>query len=114
MTLTYPYPGETTTYLQDYMGRYLVNATPGTSDATDYMGRNVTTGNKDYMGRPLTFAEPAAWTATHAYTAGTEVLIGGDLLQVTTAGTSGSTAPTPPAAVRGTVTDGTVTWTRVH
>lgn len=43
----------TTTYTKDYIGRLLVNATPGTSDATDYLGRDVIAGNKDYMGRAL-------------------------------------------------------------
>lgn len=38
----------------DYMGRALINGTPGVTDpAKDYMGRNVNTGNKDYMGRAL-------------------------------------------------------------
>lgn len=36
----------------------------------------------------------------------------GEVLEVTTAGTSGTTAPTAPAAVGGTVTSGTVTFTR--
>lgn len=54
----------------------------------------------------------AAWQATHAYALNDLVTISGDTLKCTTAGTSGSTAPTPPASVGGTVTDGTVTWTR--
>jgi len=37
----------------DYLGVPLVNATPGTSNATDRLGRNVVTGNKDFMGRSL-------------------------------------------------------------
>lgn len=115
MTVTYPYPGETTTDLKDYLGRWLGNATPGTSDATDFLGRNVTAAGADFLGRPLTFADPTAWAATHAYTAGTYAsLTGGAVVQVTTAGTSGSTAPTAPTKVGGTVTDGTAVWTRIH
>lgn len=52
-----------------------------------------------------------AWAATTAYTVGEEVTNSGAVLECTTAGTSGSTAPTNPA-VGSTVTDGTVVWTR--
>jgi hypothetical protein len=43
----------TTTMTKDYLNRPLVNPTPGTSNATDYLGRAVTAGNKDYMARNL-------------------------------------------------------------
>lgn len=53
------------------------------------------------------------WAASTAYTAGQFVeLTGGERLEATTGGTSGTTEPTAPATVGGTVTDGTVTWTR--
>jgi hypothetical protein len=42
-----------TTMTRDYLGRRLINATPGTSDATDFMFRGIKTGNLDYLGRPL-------------------------------------------------------------
>ena len=51
------------------------------------------------------------WAATHAYSLNATVTASGKVYKVTTAGTSGSTAPTWPAS--GTVTDGTVTWTYV-
>lgn len=54
---------------------------------------------------------PAAWQATHAYSLNDEVTNSGAVLKCTTAGTSGSTAPTNPA-LGSTVTDGTVVWTR--
>jgi hypothetical protein len=44
----------TTLNTHDYMGRALVNATPGTTDPVlDYLGREVAAGNVDYMGRAL-------------------------------------------------------------
>lgn len=43
----------TTTTTKDYLGRALTNGTPGTSDATDHLGRAVKTGDLDYLGRPL-------------------------------------------------------------
>ena len=43
----------TTTSTKDYLGVALINATPGTSQATDRLGRSVTSGNKDFMGRAL-------------------------------------------------------------
>lgn len=58
-------------------------------------------------------AAPPAWQATHAYALNDKVtLSGGAVLNASTPGTSGATAPTPPA-VGGTVTDGSVTWTRI-
>lgn len=43
----------TTTKTKDYIGRLLVNPTPGTSQATDFLGRAVVAGDKDYLGRAL-------------------------------------------------------------
>lgn len=43
----------TTTNTKDYLNRALVNAVPGTSQATDYLGRSVITANRDYMARNL-------------------------------------------------------------
>lgn len=106
----------TTNDLGDQMGRALINATPGTSAATDYLGRAITAGDKDYRGVGLQASAsypPPNWVATHAYTLGTlATLPGGAILKVTTAGTSASTAPTAPA-VGSNVTDGTAVWKRV-
>ena len=54
-----------------------------------------------------------AWAATTEYAVGDLVYVAGGELKATTGGTSAATAPTVPELVGGTVTDGTVTWTRV-
>ena len=55
-----------------------------------------------------------AWAAETDYEVGEEVsLTGGEILEATVAGTSGTTEPTAPATVGGTVTDGDVEWVRV-
>lgn len=101
----------TTTRKEDYLGRDLTNATPGTSQATDFLGRAVTASDKDFVGRNLT---SAPWTATTAYTVGTVVYVAGGELVCTVAGTSAGTAPTAPGSVGGTVVDGTATWQRTE
>ena len=55
-----------------------------------------------------------AWKATEAYALNDRAsLASGAILRASTAGTSGAAAPTAPATIGGTVTDGTVVWTRV-
>lgn len=105
----------TTTKLQDYLGRWLTNTTPGTSAATDSLGRNVGASSKDFLGRGLTFDNPSGWVQTTAYSLGNRVrLAGGQILEATQGGTSVTgSAPTAPA-VGGSVTDGTVHWKRLH
>jgi hypothetical protein len=43
----------TTTRTKDYLGVPLVNTTPGTSAATDRLGRSVVAADKDFLGRAL-------------------------------------------------------------
>ena len=43
----------TTNDTRDYLGRSLDNDVPGTSDATDFLGRAVQSGDRDYIGRSL-------------------------------------------------------------
>jgi|SRR6516162_2888748 hypothetical protein len=106
----------TTTKLADYLGRWLSNGTPGTTAATDDLGRQVVTGDKDFLGRGLTVANPAVWVKSTAYAAGVYCRgAGGQLVFAATAGTSGSgSEPTWPSVHSGQkVTDGTVVWVRV-
>jgi hypothetical protein len=62
---------------------------------------------------PCLSAPTTAWAASTAYALDDKVVLsGGEALQVTVAGTSGTVAPTAPALSE-TVTDGTVTWKRI-
>lgn len=104
----------TTTKLQDFLGRWLTNGTPGTSDATDHLGRNVVASDKDFVGRALIFDNPTDWATATAYDVGDRVRLTGDeLLEATVAGTSDAAEPDAPASVGGTVEDGTATWVRL-
>lgn len=100
----------TTLNLRDHLGRLLTNGTPGTTDATDHLGRDVQDDDTDHVGRDLI---STAWASTTAYSVGDYVdLSTGELLVATEAGTSDSTEPTAPA-YGATVEDATVTWRRV-
>jgi len=62
---------------------------------------------------PCLTAPTTSWAASTAYTLGqTVVLADGSALRVTTAGTSSATTPTAPLLDE-SVTDGSVTWTRI-
>lgn len=113
----------TTTKRKDFLGRWLTNANPGTSDATDHLGRAVTASNKDSVGRALAFDNPSAWAAATAYAAGDYVKAATGtnydaVFVALDAGTShATTEPTWPA-VEGTVVDNPgasqITWKCVH
>lgn len=60
-------------------------------------------------------AAPRTWAQSTAFAVGDYIVVDTTkVLEATTAGTSAATGtgPTAPGAVAGTVTDGTVTWTR--
>ena len=101
----------TTTRREDNLGRDLTNGTPGTTQATDSLGRAIGASNTDFLGRALS---STPWVLTTAYAVGTVVYVAGGELTATVAGTSGGTAPTAPGSVGGTVTDNTVTWQRTE
>lgn len=70
----------TTTKLADFLGRALTNDNPGTSAATDFLGRAVGASNKDFRGVALTdnplYPPPDRANST-AYTAGQRVKVAG-------------------------------------
>jgi len=72
------------------------------------------TSDRRYIGGAgwVALLPPPPWAASTTYALNSKVTLQGTTLQATTAGTSAATAPTPPATVGGTVTDGTVVWTR--
>lgn len=86
----------TTTKLGDYLGRALVNDNPGASNATDFLGRPVTAGNKDSVGRALVnnaqFPPPDRANTT-AYTVGQRVKVKGtdEVQTLTVTATGGNT-----------------------
>ena len=106
----------TTTKLGDYLGRALHNDNPGSSNATDFLGRNVGASDKDFRGVALAnnpqFPPPDRVNST-AYTAGQRVKVAGtnevQTLTVTATGgnfklavtLNGSTQTTANIAVSG-------------
>jgi hypothetical protein len=90
-------PLVTTTKTYDYMHQALQNPTPGTSPATDYLGRAVQAGDKDYMGRalgPFGAAVRAITPAVGVAAGGTVVTIVGNYFTGATGVTFGGTAGT--------------------
>lgn len=115
----------TTTYRKDFLGRWLVNANPGTTDGpTDFLGRKCQASNKDFLGRLLTQNNPAQWQgSSHAYVAGDLVRRGtlstfySAVYEAQDAGQSGS-EPSWSTTVGGTCVDNvgvnSITWKCVH
>ena len=112
----------TSTKRQDYLGRWLDNARPGTTDpAKDFMGR-ACAASADYLGRATAFNNPGAWGNGATKSAGDYVkaLAGTNYDLVAVAldgGTTGALEPTWPA-LYGTVVDNpgasAITWKVVH
>lgn len=101
----------TTLNLRDHLGRSLTNATPGTSDATDHLGRDIVASDLDFVGRDLISTTRAMATV---YAAGDYVdWSTGELLVATVGGTSHATVEPAAPAYGATVVDGTVTWRTV-
>lgn len=94
--------------------------TPLTINAIDIARGGIDTAVHGYFQtftkRPeavVAIGTPDNWAATTVENVGDLVLNSGARLQAITAGTTGSTAPTNPGSVGGTVVDGSVTWRRV-
>jgi hypothetical protein len=101
----------TTLFLRDRLGRKLTNGTPGTTQATDFIGVAVGSGTADRLGTNLIAKKWVLSTVT-AIGEMTQAA-SGELLLCTTGGTT-SAGSTPTAPGFGlTRTDGTVTWTQV-
>lgn len=98
----------TTLFLRDNLGRKLVNGTPGTTQATDGLGRSVASATTDALGRLLTAKK---WVLSTVTAVGDQTQAAtGELLVCTVGGTtSAGSTPTAPG-FGNTVTDGTVTW----
>lgn len=88
--------------------------------ASDKAGSTATTAAIAYQGGLIRLAHPDptsvtvswdgdAWASTTAFALNDLIVADGKKYKATTAGTSGSSAPTWPSS--GTVTDGTVVWT---
>lgn len=102
----------TTLFLRDRLWRKLTNGTPGTTNATDSLGRAVGSATTDSIGALLIGKKWVISTVTALgdYTQATT----GELLQCTVAGTTLGSGGGPTAPGFGlTVTDGTVTWRQV-
>jgi hypothetical protein len=102
----------TTLFLRDRLGRKLTNGTPGTTQATDFLGVAVGSGTTDSNGCLLIAKKWAISTVTAIgdYTQATT----GELLQATVGGTTSGTGGGPTAPGFGsTIVDGTVTWRQI-
>jgi hypothetical protein len=81
----------------------------------DAVLRNQTLGAPTTHYVALISLTKGAWAASTAFSLNDTILAtsasGNRIYKVTTAGTTGSSAPTWPTAFAGTVVDGTVTWT---
>ena len=85
----------TTTKQGDYLGRSLVNHNPGTSDATDFLGRSVVAGDKDSTGRSLANNPqypPVDRANSTAYSVGQRVKLAGvnEVQSITVTATGGN------------------------
>ena len=115
------------------IGSHVVGPSSSPTVATGGVLFNYGLATTDYAANPLTIQElgllansaamglPAlvggafgAWAGTHSYSVGNMIIdSNGNTQRCSTAGTSGSSAPSWAATIGGTTTDNTVTWTVV-
>ena len=109
--------------LQQAQSAQIALVTQGYNKATDYVPVTINgtayqvdnTAGKQALNLSLTITANAmlqspAWAASTDYSAGAYCSVGGVILFCSTAGKSGSSAPTPPTAFGTPVTDGTGVW----
>ena len=109
--------------LQQAQSAQIALVTQGYNKATDYVPVTINgtayqvdnTAGKQALNLSLAITANAmlqspAWAASTEYGAGTYCSVSGVILFCSTAGKSGTSAPTPPTTFGTTVTDGTAAW----
>ena len=109
--------------LQQTQSAQIALVTQGYNTATDYVPVTINgttyqvdnTAGKQALNLSLAITANAmmqapAWVASTEYAAGAYCNVGGVVLFCSTAGKSGTSAPTPPTAFGTPVTDGTAAW----
>ena len=109
--------------LQQAQSAQIALVTQGYNTATDYVPVTINgtayqvdnTAGKQALNLSLAITANAmmqspAWTASTEYAAGAYCSVGGVILFCSTAGESGTSAPTPPTTFGTPVTDGTCQW----
>ena len=109
--------------LQQAQSAQIALITKGYNAATDYVPVTINgtayqvdnTAGKQALNLSLAITANAmlqspAWAASTEYGAGTYCSVSGVILFCSTAGKSGTSAPTPPTTFGTTVTDGTAAW----
>ena len=112
-----------TQILQQAQSAQIALVTQGYNAATDYVPVTINgttyqvdnTAGKQALNLSLTITANAmmqspAWAADTDYSAGSYCSVGGVILFCSTAGKSGTSAPTPPTTFGTPVTDGTAAW----
>ena len=109
--------------LQQAQSAQIALVTQGYNTATDYVPVTINgttyqvnnTAGKQALNLSLTITANAllqapAWAASTEYATGSYCSVGGVILFCSTAGESGTSAPTPPTTFGDPVTDGTCQW----
>ena len=123
LTQTNPYAPTAAQILAQAQSAQIALVTQGYNTATDYVPVTINgttyqvdnTAGKQALNLSLAITANAmlnspAWAASTEYAAGSYCSVGGVILFCSTAGESGTTAPTPPTTFGTPVTDGTAAW----
>ena len=123
LTQTNPYAPTAAQLLAQAQTTQKALVTKGYNTATDYVPVTINgttyqvdnTAGKQALNLSLAITanavmQPPAWAASTEYAAGAYRSVGGVILFCSTAGKSGTSAPTPPTAFGTPVTDGTAAW----